>query len=398
VLILKPFSHQGENMRKNLKLSVAHRAIRCAIPAIYCAFAMGAYAQSAPSGQVVIYGVVDAAATASNNGVTSLKQSSTSVSSPSRWGIRVREDLGDGLFATVNLEQGFSIDTGSLTLNRSFGRGATVGIGHANYGQVTFGRQLVPQALATGPYSAMQALGPGYWGILSGAVALRSIFSDNAIVYQSPTVSGLLARAMLSSGYDAQAPGGIGEDGAGRQIGVSVAYSAGPMSAAAAAMTTRLGPNPATGATRNFRDMSLAGSYDFGAAKVFAGFYSGEDQSVDDDSRRTLWLGTIVPSGQARIGAQFAQRKDGRNSAPVQAGFVHTGIAARGVAASAKVFSVFGDYALSKRSAVYVSYGRVSNDTNANLALGNGDGPITLRGAAVGTNPSALSVGIRHAF
>jgi predicted porin len=356
-----------------------------------------AAAQAPAPSSVVIYGFVDGAATQVSDGITKTQQLTTSTSTPSRWGIRVREDLGGGLFATANLEMGISLDTGAQTLNRGWGRGATVGLGHAQYGQITLGRQLVPQALAMGPYSAMQAMGPGYWAILTGVIPLRSIFSDNAIVYQSPTWSGFQARAMVSSGYDAQAPGGIGDDGSGRQVGGSAAYTVGPFSAAVAVMSTRLGP-AAGGGFRDFRDLGLAASYTAGTVRLFAGAYDADDRSIADDARRAVWLGAIVPFGQARVGAQVATRQDQRNAAPVQAGFAHTGIAGRGAEAKARIFGVFADYSLSRRSALYASYGRVNNDATAQLPLGSGDGPLAVRAASPGRDPSALSIGIRHAF
>ena len=61
---------------------------------------------------------------------------------PSRWGVRGREDLGDGLAAVFQLEQGINADDGTLGQGgRAFGRQAFVGLSHTKYGTLTFGRQ-----------------------------------------------------------------------------------------------------------------------------------------------------------------------------------------------------------------------------------------------------------------
>ncbi|MEX3693272.1 porin [Paraburkholderia sp. BR14312] len=60
----------------------------------------------------------------------------------SRWGVRVSEDLGDGLKALSVLENGFRVNNGILGQGGAmFGRQAFVGLTSANAGSLTFGRQ-----------------------------------------------------------------------------------------------------------------------------------------------------------------------------------------------------------------------------------------------------------------
>jgi predicted porin len=392
------------NQIRNLQMIFSTNSKFTAGLLVFASLHCTSWAQQASS--VSLYGAVDASIGVSDNGA--VKQSSvfSSASTSSRWGIRVREDLGGGLTAIANLEGGFSVDTGAQTLNRLFGRTAIVGLSSAVYGDFTIGRQLNPQALAIGPHSANQAVGPGYWGIITGVVPLRSIFTDNSIAYRSPSFGGMTLRALASTGYDAQAPGGIGDDGAqpagqprtGRQYALSVGYATGPLSASAAFMTTGLSYSSATAKVSSFRETSLSGSYDFNAAKLYTGFYTGQDSSISDDDRRAYWLGATVPVGAGRIGVQLAKRKDGANATPVQAGFSHTGISSGGRSASATVLSAYYDYALSKRTALYASYAKTKNSANGSLPLGSGDGPFAVRAAAAGKNPSAFSLGMRHVF
>src|SRR5690606_15611017 len=59
----------------------------------------------------------------------------------SRWGLRGKEDLGNGLSATFVLESGFNTATGiSRQGGRLFGRQAWVGL-KGDFGQLAFGRQ-----------------------------------------------------------------------------------------------------------------------------------------------------------------------------------------------------------------------------------------------------------------
>lgn len=65
-----------------------------------------------------------------------------SVKNGSRWGLRGREDLGNGLYATFQLESGFNVSDGQSTQGgRLFGREATVGLASDSWGQMKIGRQ-----------------------------------------------------------------------------------------------------------------------------------------------------------------------------------------------------------------------------------------------------------------
>ena len=110
--------------------------------------AAGAHAQSS----VTLYGIADAgiayvhnAQNANGSNASSLVKFSSGNLSGSRWGLRGIEDLGSGLSALFQLENGFNIGTGALGQGgREFGRKAVVGLGSSTYGTVTLGRQYDP--------------------------------------------------------------------------------------------------------------------------------------------------------------------------------------------------------------------------------------------------------------
>ncbi|MCV9992668.1 porin, partial [Burkholderia pseudomallei] len=112
-------------------------------------------------GTVTLYGIVDAGlGYASNQRVATSKgalgapvayRGASSYSfasgtwSGSRWGLKGKEDLGDGLAAVFQLENGFNIGTGQLGQGgRMFGRQAWMGLSSTRFGTLTMGRQYDP--------------------------------------------------------------------------------------------------------------------------------------------------------------------------------------------------------------------------------------------------------------
>src|ERR1700739_251822 len=102
--------------------------------------ASAAHAQSS----VTLYGLIDESfqfvhnANPNNDNLYHLAQGNLQ---GSRWGLKGTEDLGAGLKAIFQLENGFDINTGRLNQGgRMFGRQAFVGLS-SPYGTVTLGRQ-----------------------------------------------------------------------------------------------------------------------------------------------------------------------------------------------------------------------------------------------------------------
>ena len=100
-------------------------------PLAFAALATAALTAQAQS-SVTLYGTVDAAvehlSNAPTGGITRMP-GLTGGSAPSRLGFRGSEDLGGGLRAIFTLEQGISVDNGTLNQGgRAFGRQAFVGI------------------------------------------------------------------------------------------------------------------------------------------------------------------------------------------------------------------------------------------------------------------------------
>ena len=119
-------------------------------------FAGAAHAQTA----VTLYGIADGDFRVDHTSIGTLKSVGSGGESGTRWGLRGTEDLGDGLKATFNFEQGFDLSDNSVTQgnitpttptsptsstgSRLFSRTATVGLNSTAFGEGRFGRAYTP--------------------------------------------------------------------------------------------------------------------------------------------------------------------------------------------------------------------------------------------------------------
>jgi GBP family porin len=150
-----------------------------------------AHAQSS----VTLYGLIDGGITYTNNqsGHSDWAETSGNING-SRWGLRGNEDLGGGLAAIFTLENGFNINSGTLGQNgRMFGRQAFVGLSSKQYGAVTLGRQYDSVVDYLGPLSLTgTSLGGTYFAHPFDNDNLdNSVRINNAIKYTSVGYGGL---------------------------------------------------------------------------------------------------------------------------------------------------------------------------------------------------------------
>lgn len=186
--------------------------------------AANAYADSS----VTLYGIVDTgiAYIHNVNGASSLWKEQASNLSGSEWGLKGTEDLGGGLSAIFQLENGFDSGTGQAAQNgRLFGRQAFVGLSSQNAGSLTVGRQYDPVTDLLQPITADSFSG---WFATPGDVDNYDSDArfDNAVKWTSPSWGGLQAAAMYSFG------GVAGATGSGQTYSGAVAYTRGNLSVA----------------------------------------------------------------------------------------------------------------------------------------------------------------------
>jgi len=186
-----------------------------------------AYAQSS----VTLYGIVDAGVGYINNlkGGSVVQQTSGRLSG-SRWGLKGTEDLGGGLSAVFTLESGFKPSDGtSAQGGRLFGRSAFVGLAKNGIGALTFGRQYEPLADLVAQYA-----GSGIWAPsthIGDNDNLNQTFRiNNAVKFRSDPIAGFTVDTMYA--FSNQAGGTAGQGfGNNRAWGVAANYTNGPFSA-----------------------------------------------------------------------------------------------------------------------------------------------------------------------
>lgn len=171
---------------------------RVLLPLACCFVAFHAQAQSS----VTLFGIIDEAIQyTSNQGGRHAYQMETGTLSASRWGLKGREDLGNGYAAIFQLENGFNSSNGSLGQNgRMFGRQAWVGIA-SPYGNLMLGRQydLTDDFFCAFEAGCAWAGGPGTQSGDNNGFG-GSYRLNNAAKFVSTPVQGLKVAAAYSFG------------------------------------------------------------------------------------------------------------------------------------------------------------------------------------------------------
>ncbi len=153
-----------------------------------------AFAQSS----VTLYGVIDEGVDYTNNVANGARRGSvyelaSGYAQGSRWGLKGAEDLGGGLKAVFQLENGFDVNNGRFGQGGTmFGRQAFVGLSANRFGTLTFGRQYDSVVDYLAPVTAN-----GAW---AGTLFSHPFDNDNtdntfrvnnAVKYASPEIAGL---------------------------------------------------------------------------------------------------------------------------------------------------------------------------------------------------------------
>ena len=356
-------------------------------------FAASAQAQSS----VTLYGVADVGIEylSNANGATKANNTNSRVAmqsgnmSGSRWGLRGVEDLGGGLKALFQLESGFSVDDGAGSTDGLFNRAATVGL-QGQFGTLTLGRQTTPMYDFGLRYDPMSISARYSVTSLDAGFMSRA---NNSVKYVG-NFNGVTAAAMYSFAYDGKETAGQG--GKNREYGASLAYASGPFDVGVMYEQRNTGEI-------NARSASIAGGYAFGPAKAFLGYrYARGGNWVVGNSEGQITTST------AKVSSNLMWAGMAYNVTPA---LKLTGAAyyedARRVSADPWLFVVSSDYALSKRTDIYLNLAYARNRGESELGLNGNNGPLT--GVAAATNTTADAnpgnrnqfgavAGIRHIF
>jgi predicted porin len=350
--------------------------------ALVAATPLFAFAQT----NVTLYGVVDAAIESSDNGGTAGRRTfvNSGDQSASRIGFRGTEDLGNGLKAIFNLEAGVAVDTGAAD-SALFGRRAVVGL-EGDFGSVTLGREYSPIASIA---AATDEFGQGFYGSNLSAfgtnspntAAAATIITSprltrrlsNSISYKSANWNGfkLLAAYAAGENTDTAAPGSSSRD----LKSVGAEYTLGNLYVGAAYAETK---HVAAG---NDKEYAVGVAYKFeelSNLEVKAN-YLAADAYGPNNKFQQYNLGAGLPVGPGKFLVNLQQNK------------LTNG-------AKGNVFALAYTYSLSKRTNLYTSYARMNNNNLGLFALNSASNNLTPPAVSVGGDPSAFTVGVRHAF
>jgi len=317
---------------------------------------------------VTLYGLADIWVGSSKSSVNGVGDRQTLVESggvaTSRFGLKGSEDLGGGLKANFQLEQGFNIDNGTAgnstgtAASQAFDRQAWVGLS-GGFGEVQFGKTWSSyddiRSSANDSFNANVAASFNTWvGYTDRPV--------NSIKYLSPTVGGFIGSVTYGLGEDKLANAN-GKSSSLTSLGLQ--YANGPVFVGLAYQAEKDGATDT-----KFTNTLINGSYDFGMAKLVGGYNQAKDTSIPGDGKAKEWnLGVEVPvAANLNFGLGYAQSK----------------ISAAGTdVAKVSGYTASLLYSLSKRTTVY----GVLSQTKAK------DIPFTTEG-----KDTLYAVGINHKF
>lgn len=375
------------------------------------AFAVPAFAQNS----VTLYGVIDEGFNYTNNVLGSHNyELASGFAQGSRWGLKGSEDLGGGLKAVFQLENGFDVNTGRLNQGgRMFGRQAFVGLS-SPYGTVTLGRQYDSVVDYLAPTTAN-----GNWGgyLLSHPFdndnTDNSFRVNNTIKYTSPDYSGLQFGGTYSFSNDT----GFSNN---RQYSLGAQYQNGGLLVAAAYLQANnpgvtaggaIAANDANFTSSRLRIFGGGINYTFGPAT--AGFvYTNTNVTNPTADVYLTSADSLVPITGPLAGSTLNTLKfqnfevNGKYQLTpalyVGAQYVYTmenyDTTLGGVKPKIHTFGLMVDYSLSKRTDVYIqgAFQKVAGDsTGSSLDHAYIPGADDLSSTS---KQAVARVGIRHKF
>lgn len=311
--------------------------------------------------------------------------------SGSRWGMKGTEDLGGGLKANFNLEQGFKLDTGAAAdAKKMFNRQAWVGVS-GGFGAVKLGRSgtAYDDILGTNNNTFDSALTARPWVGYAATV-------DNQLYYAMPAMGGFSGAVSyaLGEGKAATTANPVNVS-AGSVFALNVQYAQGPFMVGFAHQKEKTDNKLGLGALTGINDLLtqvgvpaanrlvapagstaqynlLTGSYDLRVVKLLASYNKATlNDTTGDVDFKEFQLGADVPLA---------------SNMTLALGYGESKADAGGELYKAKAYSAAVAYSLSKRTTAYAGFniGKVAFD------------PTNVANAEVKTN--LYAIGVKHTF
>lgn len=314
----------------------------------------------------------------------------------SRWGIKATEKLNADWTVRAHLESGIESDTGELSSSgRIFGRQMTISLKNPSFGEIAFGRSGKPLS-GSDQFTRIRPFTP--FGVTYGDAGLlfygKGGRIDNAVFYQSPKFAGFTVLAAASTQTSNQEEAEWTDNT--RFWGGSIDWKGGNVGLMIGAEQTVAKASDKAKGEENPTTLYLGAYYDFGVAKIMAGYQRGwnldrigclqnvtingidaSDATVKNFDANFYLLGATIPAGKGlvRLSAIYM---DGENSQELGPNL--------GKDASYWSLGAGYTYPFSKRTSIYGVVAHlhgedaIDKDNNAS----NGDGDLTRYQIAVG--------------
>lgn len=346
--------------------------------------ALTAHAQS----HVQLYGILDAGITYVNNqGGAPTVMEDTGIMQGNRWGLVGSEDLGGGLKAIFQLENGFDLNSGALGQGGlEFGRQALVGLSSKSAGTLTFGRQydFMYDYLIVNTAAVQVTTAYGFHLLDADRVAGERL--NNAVKYVTPNMAGLSLGALYSFSNVAGSFGGTAT--APRAVSFGAKYEHGPLALGAAftnvdGFSGSLASITLGGSAT--RTMGLAGRYTFNHKLTLFGNVTNTRVS------NSAFVGGTAVINNYELGAAYQLTPAIRYGG----GYTYTTFDGH----QYQQINTAVHYYFSKQTDVYfgVNFQHTNNEkTGAGMFLVATPG--TFHGFSTTDNQLAARIGIRHLF
>ena len=192
---------------------------------------------------------------------------------------------------------------------------------------------------------------------------------SNALTYVSPDFSGF--KVGVNYGFGETTNGNSDSS----YMGAGLMYDNGPLSLGLGLERLNNGANSV--AVSDIDAWSLGGSYDFGVAKLLAGYRESKvDRATGENKRLGYYVAATAPVGAGTVRVSYNRYENELAN----------------VKGKADQFAIGYVYGLSKRTSVYGTYAYIKNKDGANLyTLGSG-------GLKTNGSQQGVQVGVSHAF
>jgi predicted porin len=306
-----------------------------------CAIAAAVAGPVAAQSDITIYGRLDVGVTKQDDGTSALAGGNGQTgaagnrwdvrgASSSRLGVRVREDLGNGLQAGALLEHRLNADTGAQqNANVMWNGRSIVELGSSAAGTLYLGRDYLPAywiADALDPFGG-DTVGRTRDDYLLAAYRVDGdVRSNNTVGYRSPVWGGFSAQLAVSAGE------GVRTSPANkRAVGGHLRYSAGPV-------YVGLGVDQVDSSNRLW---VLGAAYDLGVVRPMVAYSTSKVANLE---RKAWSVGVTAPLGAGRLKAAYAR------------------LDPAGLNNMLAKFGLGYEHALSKRTALYADVGSAKRE------------------------------------